>query len=107
MTSRRTVRVDQAYFHDLDRQPGSDRGPKGEPSSTDFIVIDLPTVVDEFAKNFDILPIAYPGRLDYRVLVIGGIPVAAAVVVGQLVANDSIVPLVIELDLGWPGEQPD
>lgn len=60
MTRRRTVRVDPAFFDDLDRQLGSDRGPNGEPSSTDFIVIDLPTVVDEFAENFDTLPIAYP-----------------------------------------------
>ena len=56
MTSRRTVRVDQAFFDDLDRQLGGDRGPNGEPSGTDFIVIDLPTVVDEFAENFDTLP---------------------------------------------------
>ena len=79
MTSRRIVRVDQAFFDDLDRQLGSERGPNGEPSSTDFIVVDLPTVVDEFAENFDKLPIAYPGRSDYRVLVIRGILVAAAV----------------------------
>ena len=64
MTSRRTVSVDQAFFDDLDRQLGSDRGSNGEPSSTDFIVIDLPTVVDEFAENFDTLPIAYPDRPD-------------------------------------------
>jgi hypothetical protein len=49
VTTRRTVRVDQAFFDDLDHQLGSDRGPNGEPSNTDFIVIDLPTVVDEFA----------------------------------------------------------
>ena len=107
MTSRRTVRVDQALFDDLDRQLGSDRGPNGEPSSTDFIVIDLPTVVDEFAENFDTLPIAYPDRPDYRVLVVGGTLVAASVVVGQLVGDDSIVLLGIELDLDWPDEQLD
>jgi len=91
VTSRRTVRVDQAFFDDLDRQLGSDRGSNGEPSSTDFIVIDLPTIVDEFAENFDTLPLAYLDRPDYRVLVVGGTLVAAAVVVGQLVADDSIV----------------
>jgi len=107
VTSRRTVRVDQAFFDDLDRQLGSERGANGEPSTTDFIVVDLPTVVDEFADNFDKLPIAYPGRSDYRVLIIRGILVAAAVVVGQLVANDSIVLLGIELDLDRPDEQLD
>jgi len=46
VTGRRSVRVDRAFFDDLDRQLGSDRGPNGEPSSTDFIVIviDLSTV---------------------------------------------------------------
>jgi len=107
VTSRRTVRVDQAFFDDLDRQLGSDRGPNGEPSSTDFIVIDLPTIVDEFAEHFDTFPVAYPDRPDYRVLVVGGTLVAAAVVVGQLVAEDGIVLLGVELDPGWPNEPVD
>jgi hypothetical protein len=64
-------------------------------------------VIDEFAENFDTLPIAYPDRPDYRVLVVGGTLVAAAVVVGQLVADDSIVLLGIETDLDWPDKQPD
>ena len=33
-----------------------------ERSRSDFIVIDLPTIVDEFADNFYALPIAYPDR---------------------------------------------
>ncbi len=107
MTTRRPVRVDQAFFDDLDLQLGSNRGPNGEPSSTDFIVIDLPTIVDEFADNFDALPIAYPDRPDYRILVVGGTLAAASVVIGQLVADGSIVLLGIELDLDWPEEQFD
>jgi hypothetical protein len=71
VTSHRTARVDQAFFDGLDPQLGGDRGPNREPSSTDFLVIDLPTVVDEFAESFDTLPIAYAGRGDYRVLVVG------------------------------------
>lgn len=107
MTERRTVRVDQAFFDDLDHQLGGDRGPNGEPSSTDFIVIDLPTIVDEFAENFDALPFAYADRPDYRALVVGGALVAASVVVGQLVDDDSVVLLGIELDLRWPDESID
>jgi hypothetical protein len=96
--------VDQSFFDDLDRQLGSERGPNGEPSSTDFLVIDLPTVVDEFAEHFDVLAVAYTDRPDYRVLVVGGTLVAAAVVVGQLLVDDSIVLLGIEIDLAWPDE---
>ncbi len=107
MTERRTVRVDPAFFDDLDSQLGNHRGPNGEPSSTDFIVIDLPTVVDEFAERFDTLPIAYPGRSDYRVLVASGTLVAASVVVGQLLADGTIALLGVEIDLHWPEDQPD
>jgi hypothetical protein len=43
----------------------------------------------------------------YRGGVVGGTLVAAAVVVGQLVADDSIVLLGIELDLSWSDEPLD
>lgn len=44
---RRVVRVASAFFEDLERQLGPDRGEDGEPSVTDFLVIDLPTFVDD------------------------------------------------------------
>ena len=46
MTRRRHGRVDWSSFDDLDAQLGADRGPSDEPSSTDFLVIDLPCIVD-------------------------------------------------------------
>jgi hypothetical protein len=56
VTGRRRVRVDSAFFADLDAQLGDTRGPLGEPSSTDFLVIELPTIVDEFAEEFESIP---------------------------------------------------
>jgi hypothetical protein len=47
---RRQVRVDPVLFDELDALLGSSRGPNGEPSSTDFVTMDLPTIVDEFAE---------------------------------------------------------
>lgn len=98
MTSRRVVRVDQSFFNELDAQLGPDRGPGGEPSSTDFLTFDLPTIVDEFAENFDQLRPAFDGRDDYRVLVSTGSLVAASVTVGQLLNDDTIVLFGIEID---------
>lgn len=100
MTSRRVVRVDLSFFDELDVQLGSTRGPNGEPSSTDFLAFDLPTIVDEFAENFDGLRPAFDGRDDYRVLVSTGSLVAASVVLGQLLADDTIVLFGVEIDLG-------
>ncbi len=105
MTTRRPVRVDPGFFDELDAQLGPSRGPRGEPSSTDFITIDLPTIVDEFAERFETLPVAFSGRSDYRVLVSSGILVAASVVVGQLLGDDTVVLLGIEIDLCWPHDE--
>ena len=102
MTERRQVKVDPAFFYELDGQLGPSRGPNGEPSSTDFLTMDLPTIVDEFAEQFETLPVAFPGRSDYRVLVNTGTLVAASVVIGQLRSDDSIVLFGIEIDLGGP-----
>ena len=54
--TRRIVRASTAFFHDLDRQLGPDRGPHGEPSATDFLVIEVPAIVEQCATGFDTLP---------------------------------------------------
>lgn len=96
--SRRSVRVDAPFFVELDAQLGETRGPNGEPSASDFLLMDLPTIADAFAERFDDFPLMYPDRGDYRYLVTTGRLVRAAMVVGQLVADGSIVLFGIEID---------
>jgi hypothetical protein len=60
--------------------------------------LDLPSIADAFAERFDQLPAMYPDREDYRYLVTTGRLVAAAVVVGQLVADGSVVLFAIDID---------
>ena len=100
--SRRTVRVDPSSFDDLDAQLGAGRGPNGEVSSTDLLVMDLPTIVDRFAEDFETLAVAYAGRDDYRVLVSTGTLIATSVVIGRLLADDTIALMGIDIELGWP-----
>lgn len=107
MTDRRAVRVDQSFFDDLDRQLGPERGPNGEPSSTDFIVLDLPAIVEEFACGVETMPLAYPDRTDYRAVVVSGTLVLAAVVVGQILPDGGVVLLGLEIDASWPNEPLD
>lgn len=66
---RRRVRVGEAFFAQLDGQLGPDRGPEGQPSSTDFLVLDLPPVVDRFATDFEGLPEIVEGFGGARMLV--------------------------------------
>ncbi len=47
--TRREVRVADSFFEELDDQLTAERGANGEPSATDFLVIDLPAIVEEFA----------------------------------------------------------
>jgi hypothetical protein len=99
LSERRIVRVDDQFFSELDGQLGSQRGPDGEPSSSDFLLIDLPPIADRFAEGFESLPAMYPNRQDYRYLVAVGRLVRAALVVGQLGADGTIALVSIEIDL--------
>jgi hypothetical protein len=65
--TRRTVRVDPQFFTELDAQLGEARGPNGEPSASDFLLIELPTIADAFAERFDELLRLYPERDDYLI----------------------------------------
>jgi hypothetical protein len=49
------VRVAESFFEQLDRRLSTDRDADGTPSVTDFLVLDLPAVVDRFASDFDAL----------------------------------------------------
>jgi len=98
LTRRRSVRVDPQFFADLDAQLSETRGADGEPSSSDFLLIDLPSIADAFATSFDDLPAMYKNRTDYRYLVTTGSLVAAAVIVGHLHSDGSIILFGIEID---------
>jgi hypothetical protein len=99
LTSRRIVRVDSQFFVELDAQLGEHRGPNGEPSSSDFLLLDLPPIAEEFAERFNSLPSMYAKRSDYRYLVATGRLVAAALIVGQLTNDGTIALVSIEIDL--------
>jgi hypothetical protein len=95
---RRIVRASPAFFVDLDRQLGSDRGPHGEPSATDFLVIELPAIVEQFAIGFDSLPEAVEGVAEARMVIGTGGLVRAFAVYGLLMSDDSVELIGIEID---------
>ncbi len=95
---RHVVRVSPAFFDQLDNELGADRGDKGQPSATDFLVIDLPAIVERFATDFEGLPEFVEGVSVARVLVATGRLVRALAVYGFLTPDGSIELIGIELD---------
>jgi len=91
--TRREVRVADSFFARLDHQLRPERGPNGEASATDFMVIDLPTIVEEFATSFDELAEVIPGVGSLRTLVGTGALVRAYAVHG-IEGGDGVVHLV-------------
>ena len=70
--TRRVVRVLPEFFVLLDEQLPAERGPNGEPMVAEFAASDLLVIVDRFATRWDELPMPYPGRPDYRGLILSG-----------------------------------
>ena len=95
---RRHVRVSDAFFRRLDDQLKPDRGPDGQPSATDFLVRELPEVVDRFATDFEGLPEIIDGVPGGRMLIAGGLLVRAFVVYGVLLDDGSIELIGVEFD---------
>jgi hypothetical protein len=96
--TRRIVRASTAFFEDLDRQPGPYRGPHGEPSATDFLVIEVPAIVEQFATGFDTLPEAVEGVAEARMVIGTSRLVRAFAVYGLLMSDDSVELIGIEID---------
>jgi hypothetical protein len=96
---RRQVRVTEAFFDQLDELLPSHRGPRGEPSATDFIVIDLPPIVDQIAVGFDGLPEIVEGVPSARMVLGAGRLVARFVVFAVAVDDDSVDVIGVDLDI--------
>ena len=99
MTERRPVRADEGFFGTFDAQLGAHRGPHGEPSATDFLLIDLPPIADRFATRFDELPMPVPDRSDYRAVIAAAVLVSRVLVVGHLEADGTVVLLTIDFEV--------
>lgn len=104
MTPRR-VRPLPEFFHALDQQLPDERGPNGEPSRYDFLSLELPEAMEDFALLWDSLPRSVQGREDYRILVKRGHLVAAMSIEAQLSPVSGVIELIdIHLELTWPGD---
>jgi hypothetical protein len=103
----RRVRLLPEFFHALDQQLSDERGPHGEPSRYDFLSVELPQIMEEFALYWDTLPPSIPGRDDYRIMIRRGRLVSSYSVEAQLSLSGVIELVDVALQLTWPDDQGD
>lgn len=98
MTARRLVRVEESFFVRLDELLPAERSASGTPSSTDFLLHDMPRIIDKLADDFSgsTLPVDAEPRI--RMLVVGGNLVAFVVVYATLADDGAVVILSLELE---------
>ena len=53
MSERRQVRVTQSFFDRLDELLPPERGPRGQVSTVDFLLHEMPTIIDGLAQDYE------------------------------------------------------
>lgn len=97
--NRRTVRLDPGFFNELDQQLGEERGPNGEPSAGDFLLVDLPLIAEVFATRFESLMQPIDGRPDYRSHLTSGLLVPSVLITAHLGVDDVVTLMNIDIDM--------
>jgi hypothetical protein len=95
----RTVRFSKSFFESLDSQLPENRQPDGTPSSTDFLLFDLPTVRDRLALDLESCTIRIQPGDKIRLFVGAGTLVQHFALFVTLTSPDVIEVLDIEISL--------
>lgn len=98
MTGRRQVRVAQSFFDRLDQLLPSQRSTSGRPSATDFLLHELPPIIDRLAENFEASTTVVADDPEIHVLVAGGLLVDFLSVYAVLSTDGSVEVIYLELD---------
>lgn len=98
MSAGRPVRVDDRFLALLDTQLGDERGPDGSPTSTDFLLVELPPIAERFSTAFDDLMVPITDRPDYRSVLAVGSLVPRILVTGHLDTDGSVTLMSVRID---------
>lgn len=97
--TRRRVQISDAFFDQIEELLEDVRRNETEPSVTDFLVLEIPAIVERFATGFDDLPEIVDGVAAGRMLIAAGVLVPVFVVFGVLVADGSVEIIGIDIDM--------
>lgn len=100
MTSRRQVRVAPSFFERLDELLPEHRSAKGDPSTTDFLLHEIPAIIDHLAEDFDSVTLTVEGVPGVRVLVTAGILVPFIAVYAVAAVDGAVDIIHLDIDDG-------
>ncbi len=100
MTARRRVRVSQTFFDRLDELLAAERGVDGTPSATDFLLHDMPGVIDRLAESYESSTVPIAVGSEIRVLITSGLLVEFMAVYVVLARDGAVEIIYLEIDGG-------
>ncbi len=95
--SRRQVRVDASFFDRLDELLPAQRTTAGTPSATDFLMRELPAIIDRLATAYESSTLPVAGDPEIRVIVAAGILIDYVGVYAVLADDDAVEVIYLEL----------
>lgn len=95
---RRQVRVAPSFFDRLDELLPAERSPIGVPSTADFLLHEIPPLIDLLALDYEAATLAVKDVPQVRVLVAAGVLVARLALYVVLADDDAIEIIYLEID---------
>ena len=103
---RRQVRVSQTFFERLDELFPEERSAEGSPSATDFLLHEIPAIIDRLADAFEQATTPFVAGSDIRVLVTAGVLVDFMAVYALLADDGAVEIIYIEIQPGDTVDSP-
>jgi hypothetical protein len=98
LSERRQVRVSPSFFDRLDQLLPAERSASGAPSTADFLLHEIPPLIDVLAMEYDTTTLAVEGVPGVRVLIAAGV-LLPYLAVFTLVASDGAIEIIyLEID---------
>lgn len=96
--TRRQVQVRQSFFNRLDELLPAERTADGGPSATDFLLHEVPAIVDLLAEDYVRSTLAVEDAPPVRVLITSGVLVPFIAVYAYLRVDDAIEVIYLDID---------
>lgn len=98
MTERRQVRVAPSFFDRLDELLPEERSASGVPSTADFLLHEVPPLIDLLAVDYEATTLEVKGVPGVRVLIAAGVLVARLALYVVLAGDGAVEIIYLEMD---------